>query len=287
MLLLSTGQEIKLIPATEITSQLQALQFRRRNKTMTRIAILPIFLLNCMAVVAQSPSTGKASVKGDCNQAITGSNNTVTLRDCGIGSAESKELMKELKKIYRQKSSDQEDQPRPGFTLFALLNISKLPEQHNHYLFDFGEANRNRFSVYLRDADSALALSVLDDRGHRYSMDIPVGSNGLPVGQESVLTASFGYGAHESYLSLYVDEKETGRLVIPTVVAIRDLGYSGFSVGGSVDGSSPSAAFRLYCFGTSVTMETKEQVIQNAEALRKVQAAKRTAIGVKQNHQSQ
>jgi hypothetical protein len=88
-------------------------------------------------------------------------------------------------------------------------------------------------------------VAVLDKSGKRYSIDAPMGFAGVPFNQPSYLAASLGIGSSTSVLSLYVDNKEQKRTVIPEQV---DIGGP-FSYGGTIGtdlGKTHFCALDLY-----------------------------------------
>jgi hypothetical protein len=75
------------------------------------------------------------------------------------------------------------------------------------YQFDFGTPDGAKVAFYL-SASNRYAFSVTDIHGEPYTLDIPLGSNGIPFGTVMYVFVEVGVASSYSYLRALVNGEE-------------------------------------------------------------------------------
>jgi len=145
----------------------------------------------------------------------------------------------------------------PGMSLHMKIRINHLAGNRRKYLFDFGNKNNERLSIYI-SPDSIFTLAFLDAKGEQHSVQIPLGGDGIPLSKYFYLGCNFGIDGQSTQLWVLVDGKERGSLRLPFRVDIESLDVPGGVVGADLDGNN-GGSFDLKEFAAySRTLDDKE-----------------------------
>jgi len=117
------------------------------------------------------------------------------------------------------------------------IRLNHLSGNRRKYLFDFGNTNNERLSVYI-SPDSIFTLAFLDAKGEQHPVQIPLGGDGIPLGIFFYLGCEFGIDGQSTQLWVLVDGKERGSIRLPFRVDIESLDVPGGVVGADLDGKN-------------------------------------------------
>jgi hypothetical protein len=99
------------------------------------------------------------------------------------------------------------DETLPGFAAGLLVQTNDNVEVRRKYQFDFGTPEGAKVAFYL-SASNRYAFSVTDIHGEPYTLDIPLGSNGIPFGTFMYVLVEVGAASSYSYLRALVNGEE-------------------------------------------------------------------------------
>jgi hypothetical protein len=98
----------------------------------------------------------------------------------------------------------------PGFTATTYVRLYDTPEDRRRYIFEARNKKGARAAFYL-SASGLFTFSLTDIRGEMYQMEIPIGSEGIPIDRYIFLYCAAGVSRTASYLQVFVDGKEVKR----------------------------------------------------------------------------
>jgi hypothetical protein len=102
------------------------------------------------------------------------------------------------------------DEKLPGFASGMMVRTEDVTEMRRKYQFDFHTTEGAKAGFYL-SASNRFAFSVTDIHGEPYTLDIPLGSNGIPFEKFAYVFCEVGTASSYSYLRALVDGKEVAR----------------------------------------------------------------------------
>jgi len=91
-----------------------------------------------------------------------------------------------------------------GFDIFFWGRIYDLPQDRRKYAFDFSDVSGARAEFYFT-GDNVARFIVSDIGGESYSVDLPIGSNGVPTDGYIFLVCQIGITEQSSGMSIYVN----------------------------------------------------------------------------------
>jgi hypothetical protein len=148
----------------------------------------------------------------------------------------------------------------PGMSLHMQIRLNHLAGDRRKYLFDFGNKNNERLSIYI-SPDSIFTLAFLDAKGEQHPVQIPLGGDGIPLGEFFYLGCEFGIDGQSTQLWVLVDGKERGSIRLPFRVDIESLDVPGGVVGADLDGNNGGSFDLKEFLAYSKTLNEKD--IQN------------------------
>ncbi len=107
------------------------------------------------------------------------------------------------------------NQTLPGFSATFGLKILNVPALRRQYVFHYEDAEAAKVDLYFSPNDLFI-FSGTDVRGEAFSLEIPVGNNGIPIYKFMFLSCEIGVSSNATYLRVLVDGKE---------VQSRDFSY--------------------------------------------------------------
>ena len=145
----------------------------------------------------------------------------------------------------------------PGMSLHMQIRLNHLAGNRRKYLFDFGNINNERLSIYI-SPDSIFTLAFLDAKGEQHPVQIPLGGDGIPLGEFFYLGCEFGIDGQSTQLLVLVDGKERGFIRLPFRVDIESLDVPGGVVGADLNGNNGGSFDLKEVIAYSKTLDGKE-----------------------------
>jgi hypothetical protein len=102
------------------------------------------------------------------------------------------------------------DEKLPGFAAGLMVQTSDNVEVRRKYQFDFLTPEGVKVAYYL-SASNRYAFSVTDIHGESYTLDIPLGSNGIPFGKWVYVFCEVGVASSYTYLRALVNGEQVAR----------------------------------------------------------------------------
>ena len=114
-------------------------------------------------------------------------------------------------------SKVQVSQIHKGVSLHFVLSIHRGKGRNRRYLYDLGNAEKSRISLYLDPSDK-LAFSLLDSYGEPYSIRVP--PKDLTFDTFIYLACEAGVFKNSSFLKMLIDGEQVAYQEIPTHLAM-------------------------------------------------------------------
>jgi hypothetical protein len=96
----------------------------------------------------------------------------------------------------------------PGFSSTFALKIKDAATINKQYLFEFATPEGSKVSFYFSDKGDRFIFAVTDVGGNTQSLDMPIGSDGIPLGKFVFLTNEVGVATNATYLRTLINGKE-------------------------------------------------------------------------------
>jgi hypothetical protein len=131
------------------------------------------------------------------------------------------------------------DEKLPGFGSGMMVETKDITEMRRKYHFDFHTPDGAKAAFYL-SASNRYAFSVTDIHGEPYTLDIPLGSNGIPFEKWSYVFCEAGTASSYAYLRALVNGSEVARRDFDFPI---DLGSRQWmpTIGADANGKNPGA----------------------------------------------
>ena len=137
-----------------------------------------------------------------------------------------------------------EADPRlPGMAIHMWVRINHLPALRRKYLLDFGKKDRERLSVYV-SSDNIFTVSFVDANGEPHPLQIPIGTDGFPLGDFFHLGCEAGISATTTVVRIVVNGKKMREVILPFRANIGALDVDNGVLGADLDGKD-GASFDL------------------------------------------
>lgn len=107
-------------------------------------------------------------------------------------------------------ASKQTDEALPGFAIGMSLNLHAAAPLRDKYIFKYRTPENVRAEFYLA-ANDVFNFVITDVRGEPHVLQVPLGPDGLPVGQWIFLVCEAGSDNQHSFLSVAVNGRELKR----------------------------------------------------------------------------
>jgi hypothetical protein len=145
----------------------------------------------------------------------------------------------------------------PGFSWYAAIRMEDVAALRRKYVFDFSAPEGSRVAFYLSASDR-FTFSVTDIHGEPYPLEIPLGRDGIPLGQFVVLVCETGIASNYAFVRVVMNGRELRRRDLPFSV---DLGSRQWktNLGADANGQN-SGAFEISEFGGLATSLTDDEI---------------------------
>jgi hypothetical protein len=159
----------------------------------------------------------------------------------------------------------------PGFGSFAYIRLYDTAELRRRFIYDFTTPQGGGIKFFL-SSSGQFTFSATDVSKEAYSLEIPVGSEGIPIDRMIFLFCEIGISDSRSVLRVTVDTKEVGHRVLPFRIDLGDTSKIGGGAIGADLGRQNSAPFKIGQFGILKATLTKTQKTKMIEAVTKYNA---------------
>ncbi len=102
----------------------------------------------------------------------------------------------------------------PGVSFHAALRIDNVTALRRKYIFELKSPDGPAAAFFL-SASNLFTFAVSDTRGESYSIQLPIGKDGIPMGRFIHLVCEGGSSSNSSFLRILVDGKQIQRRDFP------------------------------------------------------------------------
>ena len=142
----------------------------------------------------------------------------------------------------------------PGISLHAELRLHTLQESRRQYLFDLGQIDKERFSMYL-DPDNVLTVALVSSKNEPYN--IRVSPSDVPMEHFIFVSSEVAVRDNSTLLTVSINGTPVGRLELPFKVAPDRIDPAGAVIGADLNGQN-GARFDMaesMLFSTTLTSD--------------------------------
>lgn len=147
----------------------------------------------------------------------------------------------------------------PGMAVAAFVRLYDTPELRRRYIFE-AQTNEGAKTAFYLSASGAFIFAVTDVHGKSYSLEMPVGNDGIPVDRYFFLYCDVGVSKADTLLRTLVDGKEIRERSLPFPI---DLGntqsWKQHTIGADNQGQN-NAPFKIGLFAISHATLTDRQI---------------------------
>jgi hypothetical protein len=127
-----------------------------------------------------------------------------------------------------------------GFSTQLNLEIRNVAELRRQFIFQNITPEKSKASFYL-SANDRFVFSITDIRDESYTLDVPVGSKGIPIYRPIFLVCEAGLGSNETYMRILVDGVEIAERTLPYRMDLGSRNWSNATMGADAQGKQNSA----------------------------------------------
>ena len=157
------------------------------------------------------------------------------------------------------------DEKLPGFASGLMVQTKDITEERKKYQFYFHTAEGSKAEFYL-SASNRYAFSVTDTHGSIYTLDIPLGSNGIPFEKFVYMFCEVGTASSYSYLRALVNGIEVARQDLDFPLELGSRKWIP-SLGANSSGQNSSAFMLMEAIIYTTTLSDAELVALAKNAL--------------------
>jgi len=158
----------------------------------------------------------------------------------------------------------------PGFSATGALSIHDLAASRRKYVFDFHTPEGARASFYFSAKDYPI-FAITDLQGETYSIDAPLGNEGIPLNKVVYLTCEVGVTNNATYLRILVDGREVAHQELHMAIDLGSKSWAG-TLGTDKDRQN-TGAFSAGLFGNGHVTMPDDHLKSHIENARKLMAA--------------
>jgi hypothetical protein len=126
----------------------------------------------------------------------------------------------------------------PGISFHLLLRLNAPFKTHRQYVFEFGKKDAARLSAYLSSA-GIFTLTFTDAKQESYNIQIPIGGDGIIIGEWMYFGCEVGIGGNSTALRVHLNDRTVGSLQLPFRTDPGDLDIpNGGALGSNLDRDS-------------------------------------------------
>jgi hypothetical protein len=130
----------------------------------------------------------------------------------------------------------------PGFSFISVIELQDKNPGERQYVFDQSSPGGGRVAFYLSRSEH-FTFSVTDIHGEAYSLEVPLGRNGIPVGKFIYLLCEIGVASDRSYIRIMLDDRVLSYRILYFPIDLGGTKWTG-SLGADLNGRN-NAAFAL------------------------------------------
>jgi hypothetical protein len=156
------------------------------------------------------------------------------------------------------------DESLPGLGAYSYVRLYDTPELRRKFIYDFVSSNGSRATFFLTKSDE-FSFSVSDSNGEPYSLEIPLGNDGIPIDRYIFLFCEAGLKERSTILKVFVDDKEVASRTVPFRLNFGKLDWTIRTIGADASGQN-NAPFKMAEFGlyhATFTLTQKRKLIEN------------------------
>ena len=145
----------------------------------------------------------------------------------------------------------------PGMAMAMRLRINNLPADRRKYILDFGQAARERLSVYI-SADSIFTLLFTDIKGEPHVAQIPLGGSGMPFAEYFTLICEIGVDGQSTHLYVTANGVAKSVITLPFRVDVSLLDIPNGVVGADLTGINGGAFDLIGLMPFTATLDDRD-----------------------------
>jgi hypothetical protein len=196
---------------------------------------------------------GLAFVIGGCALGVIGLS-IIAAGDRPVSKAAAKTIPAEISAL---KSSPLSHETFLGFSSQLNLEIRNVAELRRQFIFQNITPEKAKAGFYL-SANDRFVFSITDIREETYTLDVPIGGEGIPIYRPIFLVCEAGIGSNETYMRILVDGVEIAERTLPYRVDLGSRNWAAATMGADAQGKQNSAfVVSTWSFG-HVTLTDKD-----------------------------
>jgi hypothetical protein len=131
----------------------------------------------------------------------------------------------------------------PGIGIYAYLRLYDTPKLSRKVVFDFASSNGSEIKFFLSKSDQ-FSFTISDANGEPYALEIPLGSDGIPIDRFIFLFCDAGIQESSTILRAFVDDKEVANRTLPFKLNFGKLDWQSRAIGADINGQD-NAPFKI------------------------------------------
>jgi hypothetical protein len=132
----------------------------------------------------------------------------------------------------------------PGFSSTFGLKIKYAATLGKQRVLGYGDPEGAKVEFYLSASGRRLIFSVTDIHGDVQTMDLGIGTGGIPINRFVFLTCQVGLDSNETYLRMWINENEVQSRTLPFQMDLGSRQWAHETIGDDLQGQN-DAAFDL------------------------------------------
>jgi hypothetical protein len=145
-----------------------------------------------------------------------------------------------------------------GFGLYFVISVNSINQDRRKFIFDGGDASKNRISLYLDKADN-LVYRILDNESEPHLLKIPQRLTTFKAGSTMVVFLDYGYKEDKSFMRILVNDRELGEKVFRYPINLpKSLNFKKFRIGCDFSGENCSDFYGMEFIAWSESFSEKK-----------------------------
>lgn len=128
----------------------------------------------------------------------------------------------------------------PGFSSTFALKLNDAASAKAQYIFEYQTSDGAKVNFHLSAAGDKFILSAVDIHGDAQSLDLEIGSSGVPINKFVFLTCQIGLASRDTYLRVLINGKEGASREVPFRMDLGSRKWTG-TIGADNKGDNNSA----------------------------------------------
>jgi hypothetical protein len=135
----------------------------------------------------------------------------------------------------------------PGLFVVSLIRLYDSPDLRRKYVFDFNSPDGATASFYLA-SDDLFRFTLKDINGESYSLEAPIGNEGIPVDRPIFLYFDVGVSDTKTFLRIFVNGGQVSERAYDFPIKLGSMKWQHVTLGADTAGQN-NAAFKVEMFG--------------------------------------